>query len=105
MTSTRILADFMAVETLCMAQKAKSKAEGVRDTIVLLLRDRFATVPEDVVTLLEPIEAKPKLTELVRLARDCPDLETFCARLAAVSDRRDSPGRRRNGRRRERGQR
>jgi hypothetical protein len=79
--------------------QAKSKAEGVRDTIVLLLRDRFGAVPEDLVAVLEPIEAEPTLTELVRLARDCPDLETFRARLAAVSENTGSAGRRGNGRR------
>jgi hypothetical protein len=84
--------------------EAKSKAEGVRDTIALLLRDRFGAVPEDLVALLGPIEAKPTLTELVRLARDCPDLETFRARLAAGSAATGSAGRRRNDRRRGRRQ-
>jgi hypothetical protein len=58
-------------------------AEQRHKDIVNILTDRFGPVPDDIVTALHPHQELERLSELVRLAAHCPDLETFRRRLSS----------------------
>jgi hypothetical protein len=55
----------------------KMIAERLHDTILVILKDRFGTVPREVIRLLREVIDEKKLQQLAVLAGKCPDLEEF----------------------------
>jgi hypothetical protein len=45
--------------------------------ILVILDDRFGTIPEEVKAQLKAIQDDDRLHQLVRLAARCPDLDSF----------------------------
>ena len=45
--------------------------------ILNILTDRFGPVPDDIVAALHALQDPERLSELVRLAARCPDLDAF----------------------------
>ncbi len=58
-------------------------AERAHKYILLVLTDRFGTVPPEIISALPPIQDEKKLDELVVWASRCPDLEAFRSRLTS----------------------
>ncbi len=58
-------------------------AERAQKAILLVLQDRFGTVPPEIISALQPVQDEKKLDELVVWASRCPDLEAFRKRLTS----------------------
>ena len=56
-------------------------AIGSRKSIMRVLKNRFATVPDDIAARLEPIEDADRLGDLIDTAVTCQDLTEFRAKL------------------------
>jgi hypothetical protein len=50
--------------------------------ILHFLAKRFGAIPQDIANSLRAVQDEPKLKELLDWAIDCPNLESFRARLA-----------------------
>jgi hypothetical protein len=55
----------------------KMIAEAIHEDILVVLKDRFGTVPRDVSKHLAEVVDEKKLRQLLRLALKCPDLGAF----------------------------
>ena len=55
----------------------KMRAETLQEAILVLLKDRFDTVPRSVNKPLREIIDENKLQQLILLAAKCSDMETF----------------------------
>jgi hypothetical protein len=60
---------------------AEAKAETKHNDILRVLRARLGPLPHDVDPLLRGVSDLQKLDELLDFAAQCPDLETFRAKL------------------------
>jgi hypothetical protein len=56
-------------------------AERMHKAILRFLTRRFGSVPQEIERRLRTVQDEARLDELLDLAADCPDLETFRARL------------------------
>ena len=49
--------------------------------ILMVLRTRFASVPDDIESAVQGIYDPSRVDELLQLAASCPDIETFRAHI------------------------
>jgi hypothetical protein len=63
------------------AAEARGVIKGRIESIIDTLEDRFGTVPETIRTCLQSIQTQTRGEALFRIARHCPDLESFEAEL------------------------
>ena len=65
-----------------MVCEAFNIAERMQKDITRSLRERFKTVPHEIIAELKSVQAEARLEELVGWAAICPDLDAFRARLS-----------------------
>ena len=59
------------------------RQEGRQDSILDLLEARFGEVPVEVARRVRDIHDSARLQQLLKVAKDCPDLVTFQAEAAS----------------------
>ncbi len=57
------------------------EVETMQDDLLLFLKGRFGTLPEDLVAAVKVIQQTPRLEELIDWAAQCSDLNAFRSRL------------------------
>lgn len=60
---------------------ARKETERSHRMILALLEDRLGPIPNEVVQRLQRVTEEDRLTELVKVAGRCPDVETFAQQL------------------------
>jgi predicted transposase YdaD len=56
---------------------AEKRAETQQQAVGVVLEGRFGEVPQDITKRLRRIRSEKRLTDLIRYASRCPDLEAF----------------------------
>jgi hypothetical protein len=85
----RFLRRFLSLEFEAMIESPliqEMQAKWTQQAIIAFLEARFQAVPAQLTEDLQRISEEHRLRELIRFAGICPDLSTFQAQLAQLSE-------------------